>query len=165
MRFLNRNPAVRARIKAAPGKTLIYAGVWKLSAWREIDRMKEMDDPRFESKQTLHDVLRRIGLAGWPPRNLLSYVQEVEKLVPKKPDQFILWRALSGIYAANAEPPISFLIGGDITTDKVFAVTELPVLLRNPKVASDADTRDILEYCQKCIRDKRTEIVVPYMAD
>jgi hypothetical protein len=29
LKFLNKNPMIRRQIKAAPGKTLVYAGRWK----------------------------------------------------------------------------------------------------------------------------------------
>jgi hypothetical protein len=165
MKFLNKNPLIRARIKAPPGKALVYAGKWTSDTWREISALKKKGDSRLESKEILPDVLRRIQLPGPPSRSLLEYAEDVHKRVPKHPDQFVLWRALSGIYAANAEPPVSFLIGGDVGRDKVFVATELPVLLRNPMVIADPDMRDILEYCRTCVKLGRTEIVVPYLAE
>jgi hypothetical protein len=164
MKLLNRNPMIRSQIRAAPGKTLVYAGKWKSDTWREIRVLQAKDDGRLEGKEILPDVLRRILLPGPPTRSLFDFLEDVGKRIPKRPDQFVLWRALSGIYVANAVPPVSFLIGGEVGRDKVFVATELPVLLRNPKVMADPDVKDILEYCRTCVQTKRTEITVAYLA-
>lgn len=164
MKFLNKNPIIRSQIRAAPGKTLVYVGKWKSDTWREIGVLQARGDSRLEGKEILPHVLRRILLPGPPTRSLLDFVEDLEKRIPKRPDQFVLWRALSGIYVANAAPPVSFLLGGEVGRDRVFVATELPVLLRNPKVMADPDARDILEYCRTCVQSKRTEITVAYLA-
>ena len=64
---------------------------------------------------------------------------------------------MSGIFAANAVGPVSFYVGSGINKkDKVFAATEIPVLLRNPNV--DALTKDVLAYYQRCVQNKQQGI-------
>jgi len=64
---------------------------------------------------------------------------------------------LSGIYASKAIGSVSFYIGSGVSkSNKVFAATEIPVLLRNPHV--DPVTKDILSYYQRCIQSGQTAI-------
>lgn len=94
---------------------------------------------------------------------MLAWAKSLDALVPWKDNGFIAWRALSGIFAANAVGAVSFNIGSGITTeDKVFAATEVPVLARNPNV--DPMTKDILAYYQRCIRDGRSNMNFAYYA-
>jgi hypothetical protein len=109
----------------------------------------------------LPDVLARIPVPSTGHPNLLKYVQHVERLVPWKPDGFTLWKALSGIFAANATGSVSFQIGSGVSaTEKVFAATEIGVLARNPGI--DAITRDLLAYFQRCIQSGQTSVNVGF---
>jgi hypothetical protein len=158
--FLQTHPAIRDRIRAAPGKTLLYAGAFFKPVWREIEEMKRTR-PELADKELLPDVLARIPAPGGSHASLLAYAQAVERQVPWKPDGFIVWRALSGIFAANAVGPVSFQIASGVSGEKVFAATELWVLLRNPKI--DALTRDVLAYYQRCIQNKQTAVNVGFV--
>ena len=154
--FLQGRPDVRGKIRAAPGRTLLYAGTFFKPVWKEIAELKRAR-PEFAAKELLPDVLARIPVPGTGHPHLLAYAQGVERAVPWRPDGFIVWRALSGIFAANAVGPVSFQIGSDVAASgKVFAATELAVLLRNPNV--DARTKDVLAYYQGCIQNKKTAI-------
>lgn len=167
--YLGRNPAVRRQIRAKPGKTLLYCGSRgatighrfgiQSAMWRELMLLKARD-PQYMDKEILHDVLARTPAPHTPFRTLLQYVQHVEQQVDAGPhadrNKDVLWRAVSGIFAANAEGPVSFALGSGITDKKVFAATELWVLLRNPKI--DAQTRDVLAYYERCIRSGETSI-------
>ncbi|MBZ5560957.1 MAG: hypothetical protein LAP13_00895 [Acidobacteriia bacterium] len=162
LKYLKRNPAIRDQIRAAPGKTLLYAGRFFKPMWKEIEELKR-GNPQAWDKQTLPDVLVRILTPGSGFNNLLLYTQDVEGRVPWKPDGFVVWRALSGIFAANASGAVSFQIGSGVKADeKVFAVTEVSVLLRNPNI--DATTRDLLEYYVRCVQSKNADINVGQMA-
>ena len=177
LKFLHANPAIRRQIRAFPDKTLLYAGdlpnpfatAWFAAlppTWRPAQQPKTRDgqvvtgvwnrldvpenrEPYLRDKEILPQVLKRIPLPGSQFPNLLAYAEDVHRQVPPKPDQAILWRALSGIFASNAVGAVSFFMGGDVTAVKVFASTEIPVLLRNPNV--DALTTDMLAYYQRCI--------------
>lgn len=160
--YLQKNPAIRNRIRAAPNKTLLYAGMIFMPAWKEIAELKRTN-PQVADKETLPDVLVRIGLPGHPSPNLLSYVQDVERQVPWKPDGFALWRALSGIFAANAFGKVSFYIGSGVTKDeKVFAATEMSVLARNKNI--DPLAMDLLEYYRRCLQNKQSAMNLSFLA-
>ena len=106
--------------------------------------------PELVPKETLADVLTDISIpeSGYP--SLFAYVQDVERRIPFQPDGFILWRALSGIYARNAVGKVSFQVGSDITkAGTVLAATEVANLLRNPNV--DEVSREFLFHIQDCI--------------
>ncbi len=153
--FLQSNPGVRDQIRAAPGKTLLYAGSFFKPVWREIAEYKR-SQPQLADKQTLPDVLALIRVPGTPYPSLLAYVQDVESKVPWNPDGFTLWRALSGLFAANAVGAVSFSIGSGVTGAKVFAATEAMVLARNPQV--DPVTKDMVAYYLSCIKNKQVNI-------
>src|SRR5690349_5361192 len=101
LKYLNQHPIVRTRIRAAPDRTLLYAGRFIKPAWKEIADSKQTL-PNVSSKETLPDVLARIVPPDTPFPTLLHYTVDVERQVPWKPDGFTVWRALSGIFAANA---------------------------------------------------------------
>ena len=160
--FLQSNPAIRYQIRAAPNQTLLYAGFYFKPMWKEIADFK-LQNPDFAQKETLPEVLARISVPGAGYPNLLTYIQTVERQVPWKPDSFTLWRALSGIFASNAVGAVSFQIGSGITPgEKVFAATELGVLLKNQNV--DAATKDLLSYFERCIQSKQVNINFGYLA-
>jgi hypothetical protein len=177
LKFLKGSPGVRQRIRAFPNRTLLYAGdlpnrfatLWfaalppavrpakqpkmrdgvvMTGVWNRLAEPAERDlDHR--DKQILPQVLEAIQLPGTRYASLLDYAKDAHSQVPEDPDQSIIWRALSGIFAANAVGAVSFFVGNDVTAVKVLATTEIPVLLRNPNV--DATTKDILAYYQRCI--------------
>jgi hypothetical protein len=155
LRFLHDNPSIRNRIRAAPDKTLLYAGKFFEAAWVEICDLKRKM-PQFADKEILPDVLGRIPVVGRPSSNLLEWVISLEKLVPWEKNAFIAWRALSGLYAANAAGAVSFYIGSGISKDKIFAANEVAVLSRNPNI--DALTKEVLAYYQDILRTKQVDL-------
>lgn len=168
VRFLSRNPAIRHQIRAAPDKTLLYSGAFFRASYQEI-KARKLVDPQVAEKETLPEVLARIPL---PPAllpdaskaypTLLDYVQDLEQHVPKDPDQFMIWRALSGIFAANAQGKVSFWVGGGVNQSKVFVVTEIKVLARNPNV--DPLVKDLLEYYLRCVENKNPDMNVGFIS-
>jgi hypothetical protein len=161
LRFLRWNPATRTRIAAGANATLLYAGEFFRPVWQELEQLK-LTSPEVASKEMLPDVLARIQTPGQGHATLLDWAKALDNLVPWQDNGFIAWRALSGIYAANAVGTVSIYIGSGITRgEKVFAVTELPVLLRNPNI--DTVTRDILGYYQRCIQNGQTDINVGFI--
>jgi hypothetical protein len=160
--FLRSHPALRDLIRAGPGQAVFYAGSFVKPLWEELSELKRRY-PEVARKVTLSDALSRIHTPGMPFSNLLAYAQEVERQVPQRPDAFILWRALSGIYAANAVGKVSFQIGSGVTAlGRVFAATELAILLRNPRV--DETTKDLLAYYDRCIRSGEDAINVGFIS-
>jgi|SRR5205085_9823018 len=148
MTFLHDNPLIRARIAAPPNASLVYCGNFMRPAWQEIEQLRQIY-PQVASKRLLPEVLAAIQTPGTPHPTLLAWAKAVEQ--PWPGNGFIAWRALSGIYAANAKGAVSFYIASQVTKAKVFAATELPVLLRNPNV--DAVTKDLLAYYERCLRN------------
>lgn len=160
--FLQNNPKIRAQIRAAPNKTILYAGVFFKPVWQELSDLKHTN-ANLADKEILPDVLARINCPGQPFTDLLTWAKHLDHLTPWQQNGFIIWRALSGIYAANAVGAISFYIGSNVSKDnKVFAATELSVLARNPNI--DGVTRDILAYYQRCIQTKQTNMNFGYIA-
>ena len=107
LRYLQQNPAVRAKISAAPGRTLLYAGAFFRPVWQEINIQKKFL-PQLANKEVLPDVLTRIQVPGTSHPNLLAWAQDLDRLQPWRDNGFIAWRALSGIFAANAAGAVSF---------------------------------------------------------
>jgi hypothetical protein len=166
-RFLAGNPAIRNQIRATPDRTLLYSGKFFRPSWSEIAARK-LTDPQVREKEILPDVLARVVIpanvslpGGKRFPNLLAYVNDLEKQVPPQPDQFMIWRMLSGIFAANAVGKVSFWIGGGVDDSKVFVATELKVLLRNPNV--DPIAKDLLEYYLRCAQNKNADMNVGYI--
>ena len=160
--FLGKHPILRAQIAAGRDSTILYAGRLIQPAWMEIAEMKK-SMPQLATKRTLPEVLETIGTPGCPFPNLLEWAKSLDALQPWEHNGFIGWRALSGIFASNARGSVSFVIGSGITrAEKVFAATEVAVLLRNPHV--DEITRDLLEYYQSCIKSGRTDLNVSFIA-
>lgn len=159
--FLRRNPAVRDQIAAGPDATILYSGRVIKPAWREIEDLK-LRYPYLRNRRTLPEVLRSITLVGQPFADLLAWAQSLDALTPWNENGFIGWRALSGIFASHAVGSVTFVVGSGITAaDKVFAATEVAVLLRNPHI--DSTTRDLLEYYERCIKQKRADIGVSFV--
>lgn len=148
--FLQKNPAIRARIAAPPNTTLLYAGQFFRPVWQEIEQLR-LTHRELAAKKLLPDVLGTIQTPGQPHPTLLAWAKALDALRPWEKNGFIAWRALSGIFASNATGQVSFYVGSGITRqDKVFAATELAVLSRNPNV--DPMTKDILAYYERCLR-------------
>lgn len=113
--------------------------------------------------EILPEALARVPMPTPPHASLQAYVDTVVAQVPRNPDHFTLWRALSGIFAHNAIGRVSCYIGSKVDpTTKVFAATEVSVLLRNPNI--DETTRDLLAYYQRCIRRGETGINVGFLS-
>jgi len=160
--FLQKNPAVRSKIAAAPNSTLLYAGNFFRPVWQELEQLRRRNRD-LASKTLLPDVLAAIPTPGQPHPTLLAWAKALDTLVPWKENGFIVWRALSGIFAANATGSVSFYVGSNVAkSDKVFAATELPVLLRNSNI--DATTKDVLAYYDRCVRSGQTAINFGYVA-
>jgi hypothetical protein len=160
--YLQKNPATRAAIAAPPNQTVLYAGNFFRPIWRELLELKR-SRPEFSSKRMLSEVLVQITVPGSRYSNLLAWAEALDRLVPWKENGFIVWRALSGIYASNATGAVSFCVGSGVTkANTVFAATELPVLLRNRNV--DPITMDILRYYQRCIQQGQSAVNFGYTA-
>ena len=159
--YLSAHPEVCDRIRAAPNRTLLYAGSFVRPMWREI-QLQQRTNPDLARKETLPDVLRRIGVPGAGYTSLLEYAQAIEKQVPWNPDGFMLWRALSAIFASHAVGAVSFQVGSDVDATKVFVATEVGILLRNPDV--DGKTKDLLAYYQRCIHSGQVDINVGFIS-
>jgi hypothetical protein len=154
--YLQKNPVVRSSVAAPPNATLLYAGDFFRPVWQELEQLKRTN-PDVASKHLLPDVLERIRTPGQQHATLLAWVKALDSLAPWKENGYTAWRALSGIFAANAIGTVSFYIGSSVTrAGKVFVATELPVLMRNPNV--DAVTRDVLSYYQRCVQNGRSAI-------
>jgi hypothetical protein len=167
--FLQQHPEIRMQIRATPNKTLLYAGsFWPTigrdskPVWKELLDWKR-SNPVLADKETLPDILMRILIHGRPFANLLDWTKQLDPLQPWKENGFLVWRALSGIFAANAVGKVSFYIGSGVTKgEKVFAATELGVLAKNPNV--DSVTKDMLAYYQRCINNKQADINAGFIA-
>lgn len=165
LRFLHDNPAVRAQIRADHDRTLLYAG-WNPNTiggrlgYEEYEKRvyheildRERAHPELHDKSILTDVLKRVPAAGTPHTNLLDYANDVERQVrPSDKDLDVLWRCLSGIFASNASGAVSFYLGTRVEAGQyVLTTTEIPVLLRNPRV--DQTTKDLLAYYDRCMKN------------
>lgn len=160
--YLRQHPELRARIRARPDATLLYAGAFFRPVWQDIVQHKR-SHTQMADKQILPEVLATLTGPGMPHPHLLAWVQAIDHLQPWAENGFIAWRALSGIFAANAQGAVSFVIGSPVSlASKVFAATEVAVLSRNPRI--DATTRDLVAYFQRCIQLKREDINVAFIA-
>jgi hypothetical protein len=154
LQYLQKHPDVRSQIRAKRNETILFSGRMFKPAKDELRELKKML-PEMASKEMLPDVLGRIVVADSGYASLLEYAETVQNQVPWFEDGYTLWRALSGIYASNAEGRVSFYIGSEVSREqrKIFVVTEISVLERNPNV--DALTRDVLAYYLRCIKNKQ----------
>jgi hypothetical protein len=157
--ILHAQPALRWQIRAPRDRTLLYSGSFFRPVWKEIADAKRTR-PELADKETLPEVLARLPVPGTTYPNLLAFVEDVEQ--PWQPDGYTVWRALSGIFASNAEGRVSFQVGSGIGQAKVFAATEVPVLLRNPKV--DPVTKDLIAYFQRCVRSRQPHVNLGFIA-
>ena len=154
--FLHDNPNLRSRIRAPANATLLYAGNFFRPVWQELEQLKRTN-ALIATKTLLPEVLASIQTPAQPHPNLLAWAKSIDALDPWKDNRFVAWRALSGIFAANATGAVSFCVGSKVARgEKVFAATELPVLMRNPNV--DPLTKDILAYYQRCLRTGQTSM-------
>jgi hypothetical protein len=156
MQYLAANPGLRSRIGAPPNATLLYAGdtaqkhPWKDSTpvYRKLQTMK-LTEPSSSQKKTLHDVIGTLPAPGTKFPSLLAYAEHVDQQVEKDgaglAERMLIWRALSGIYASNARGAVSFVLGDGASREalKVFALTEIQVLERNPYVDSITLSQDV----------------------
>jgi hypothetical protein len=173
MKYLAANPGLRSRIGAPPNATLLYAGdrpqntpwkdPWKASTpvYRKLQTMK-LTEPSLSQKKTLEDVIGTLPAPGTKFPSLLAYAEHVDQQVKKdgvgRAERNLIWRALSGIYASNARGAVSFLLGDGVSREalKIFALTEIPVLERNPYV--DSITREMIAYFKTCVLTHKPNI-------
>jgi hypothetical protein len=73
---------------------------------------------------------------------------------------FIIWRALSGIYANNAVGKVWVYVGSGIGEHKVLAATELGMLARNPNI--DPVSHEVILYLQDSIRRKAGDVDINF---
>jgi hypothetical protein len=170
LHFLHKNPIIRSNIKAPPDATLLYVGGFMRSMWLDIQMRRHpcFADPAYASKWTLADALRKIPTPGQHP-TLEAWALHLDRLEPFEQNGYVAWRALSGIFCANAMGKVSFCVGTWDPADadprkrlKVFPVTEIPVLLRNPRI--DPTSRQMLEFYDRCVKGGQAAINVGYIA-
>jgi len=150
------------RIAAPPNCTLLYAGTFFRPVWQELERLRALH-PELAAKRLLPDVLAQVTTPGQVAPTLLAWAKSLDNLTPWSANGFVAWRALSGIYASNAVGTVSFYVGSGISkASKVFAATEVPVLLRNPNV--DTVTKDILGYYQRCVQSGQSAVNLGFIA-
>jgi hypothetical protein len=156
--YLRQNESVRDQICAPVDQSLFYAGDFFMPVWKELEFIK-VTNPAVAQLCMLPDVLSRLPA---PDGNgtLKKHVEELTEgsavKLPWKPDGFIIWRALSGIFASNAVGKVYFYVGSRVTGDKVLAATEIGVLGRNPHLHPTSQA--IVEWLQKCLRERQSGI-------
>jgi len=148
LKFLQRSPAVRARLCAPRDRTVVYSGAIEsvdgvFAAWRLLAQAKASDPLRFDYV-TLEERLRQFHVTEFG-ETLFEHANRVSAdLTARKLEAqaLILWRALSGIYVQGATGRVRALIlpGSDPARIRrsVFALTEVNVLLR-PNVLANID--------------------------
>lgn len=156
--YLKQNKAVRDQIKAEPNKTLLYAGDFGSPIWVQLETYKRNHPGAI---QLLPDVLRSIPAPPGSRGTLKDYVDDLTRQVSSR-DQLVIWKALSGIFASNAQGTVYFSVGSHVNpATKVFASTEVHVLLRNPKISSDS--RQLVEYYRRCVLGRTFDINTGFM--
>jgi hypothetical protein len=144
---------VRNRIRADRNKTLVYAGSFFAPIWRELE-LFQLKNPG--TVQVLPDVLKKIPAPPGYAGTLKDHVEALTRKIPPN-EGMMIWKALSGIFASNAEGTVYFSVGSGVgAKDKVFPSTEISVLSRNLNISSEA--RQMVEYYQRCVREKRTDM-------
>lgn len=165
--FLQQRRDVRDRIKAGRDKTLLYAGdmraqYWGITftpAWHDIQAIQRKQPGTVE---ILPDVLAK--LPAPPPHGgtLKTYVAALAEKEKTEENKRVVWRALSGIFASNAEGKVWFYVGSNVSHDtKVFALTEIAVLKRNPRVS--VVSQQMLAYYERCVRTKNPNMAFGYL--
>jgi hypothetical protein len=157
--ILHAHPSLRWQMRGVPNRTLLFSASFFRSVWKELADLKRTN-AAVKSKDTLLDVLARLPVPGTPYSSLLAFVQDVDH--PWQPDGFLVWRALSGILASNAEGAVFYQIGAGIEPSRVFAAAELPGVLRDPSV--DAVTKDLLAYFQRCVQSRQPGVNLEFLA-
>ena len=147
LRFLRANPALRASIRAEDNRTLLYAGRYFASMYKEIQRERARR-PELADKQIMADVLVKLPAPGTPYPTLMDWIAFCEQVL-KPADADLMWRYLSAVFVGNARGAVSFMIGSDISAAKIFANTEVPRLLQNPDITQES--KDMLAYYQRAI--------------
>ena len=162
LKYLQQRKDVRDRIKAGRDKTLLYAGEHFAPSWREVQALQRKQPGTVE---ILHDVL--IKLPAPPPHSgtLLTYAETLAKkegAANGARGERVIWRALSGIFASNAEGKVWFCLGSNVDPDtKVFALTEIFVLKRNPNISPES--QDMLAYFERCVRTRNPDMLAGYL--
>jgi hypothetical protein len=158
--FLRTNPVLRMQIAAPVDKTLIYAGSFFKPMWKELaDLRLKLPNQDFE---LLPEVLNRLppppGVAG----TLKSHVELLThpSRMAWTDNGFIIWRALSGIYASNAKGKVWVYVGSAVNDQKVLAATELGVLSRNPAI--DPVSREVILYLKDCLAKKSGDVDINF---
>jgi hypothetical protein len=160
--YLQRNPLVRAAIRADPDQTVVYCGKLIEPAWIEFKRMKKTL-PELAHRKLLPEILESVQTPGAPFPNLFAWVQSMDALSPKETTSFLAWRVVSGIMCANAIGKVSFIIGNDIDRKtKVFAATEVWALSSNTKL--DATTKELISYYKDRILSGHTDFGITFIA-
>jgi len=158
MIYLQQHPEVRGRIKAERDKTLLYAGDFGSPIWVQLETYKRQHPGAI---QLLPDVLKSIAAPPGSLGNMKDHVDDLTRKVSPR-DQSVIWKALSGIFASNAEGTVYFSVGSHVTPNKkVFASTEIAVLLRNPNIS--AVSRELVEYYRRCVQTRTSEINTGFM--
>lgn len=168
--YLQKHRDLRYRIRAGRDRTILYVGDGFPTLggngftpnWRELQSYQAK---RPGIVETLHDVLRT--LPAPPPHvgTLQSYAEKLaadEKRTNGSRAERVIWRALSGIFASNAQGTVWFLVGSHVDPNtKVFALTEVHVLRRNPDISRVS--KSILEYYVRCIQNRNPDIGGSYL--
>lgn len=158
MIYLKQHREVRDRIRAERDKTLLYAGDFGSPIWMQLESYKRKHPGAI---QLLPDVLSTIAAPPGFHGTLKDYVDDLARKSPAR-DQAVIWKALSGIFASNAEGTVYFSVGSHVTPDtKVFASTEIAVLIRNQNISSTS--RELVEYYQRCVRNRTSDINTGFM--
>lgn len=171
LQFLAKHPGLRRKIAAPRDKALLYAGKFFRESWKEVEALRR-SDPGTQDFVLLPDILKDMP----PPQgtvlgtaSMYHHLQMLDKLEPWLYNGFIAWRAVSGIYAANATGKVRFYVGYGIRREpgpkgvkeeppKVLAATEVWVLLRNKN--TDPTSREMVAYLADCVRTQHWDIGV-----
>jgi hypothetical protein len=137
LRYLRAHPLVRTEIHAPERAMVLYSGTLFLKAFEELRSLKGTPEGRHLVK--LEEVLKKVEVPDTDYPNLNAYANAVSSKAPHdEEDTLVIWRALFGIYAAQASGQVSFYVGTGVSRDKtdlqnrkVFALTEVHVLARN----------------------------------
>lgn len=156
--YLQQSKGVRDRIRAERNKTLLYAGEFSGPIWAQVETFQRNHPGAV---QILPEILRSIPAPTGHGGTLKDHVDALTSKVPSG-DQLVIWKALSGIFASNAEGTVYFSVGSGVDPkDKVFPSTEISVLLRNPRISTVS--RQLVEYYQRCVREKKTDMNTGFM--
>jgi len=157
LKFLQKNPAVRARLCAPRNKTVVYSGRIEtvegvFAAWRLLAQAKAQDPLQYDYV-TLEERLRQFHVAEFG-ETIFEHANRISEALKSKnlrEQALILWRAFSGIYVQGSTGKVRALIlpGTDPTAIRgsVFALTEVNVLLRADVLANiDIDAQTLRDF-------------------